>query len=187
MSAKTDNSNLESKLELRRYFLQKYPPISVLDCCQGSCILWNVLRKEFAPRVYFPVDVKPKKGRIKMDSARILAASGWSYDCIDVDTYGEPWVHWKHIVEYGRGAISVFLTYGTVMIRGGRVSDDLAAWCGMGPLLGIVPRSLQASCADIAAPYALNRAVLAGFSVLEALEAPASKNARYFGIRMVRN
>ncbi|MDR0477679.1 MAG: hypothetical protein LBH14_07075 [Desulfobulbaceae bacterium] len=185
---KTDNSNLRSKLALRRYFLQKYPPVSVLDCCQGTGALWRTLRREFAPPLYFPVDLKPKKGRIKIDSSRLLAAGNWHFDCIDIDTYGEPWRHWRQVVEHGRGAITVFLTCGLIRVGGGSVSDEVAKWCGLGPLLEMAPRTLlTSSCAPIAVAYAINRAITSGFSILEALESSPSRHARYFGVRMVRD
>ncbi|HZU48538.1 MAG TPA: hypothetical protein VFA16_15010, partial [Mycobacterium sp.] len=92
---KTDNGNLEAKLGLRRHFLRRYhmenKPM-VLDCCQGDGIIWRKLRQEFECD-YWGVDVKPKRGRLSIDSVRILAQPGWPHDVLDIDTYGSPWRH----------------------------------------------------------------------------------------------
>lgn len=181
---KTDNSNLAAKLDLRRYFLSKYPANSVLDCCQGDGAIWNVLRKEFNPRYYLPIDIKPKKGRLQVESSRVLEAGDWNFDCIDVDTYGEPWKHWQQIINHGHGQITVFLTIGLVKVMGGSISTLLASWCGLAPLKEVIPKSMQVKCAEISLPYALARADKNDFSIIEALEAPRAKNARYVGVRL---
>jgi ubiquinone/menaquinone biosynthesis C-methylase UbiE len=61
---KTDNHSPRVKLDLRRYFLKRYhaagEPIRVMDCCQGSGVLWGQLRKEFDVAGYWGLDIKPK-------------------------------------------------------------------------------------------------------------------------------
>ncbi len=82
MSAKTDNSNLASKLALRRYFLDKYHadgPANVMDCCQGDGVIWRELRKQVSVASYWGIDKKAKKGRIKLDSVRVLGQPGTGY------------------------------------------------------------------------------------------------------------
>ena len=47
---KTDNAHVRAKLDLRRHFLRTYHAdgsANVLDCCQGSAVLWSTLRREF--------------------------------------------------------------------------------------------------------------------------------------------
>jgi hypothetical protein len=120
---KTDNHNATAKLELRRYFLRKLveadEPINVLDCFQGEGVLWNKLRSEFPVAGYWGVDVKPKKGRLKIDSARILEQPGWTQNVVDLDAYGSPWQHFLNLISTCRHSVTVFLTIGMVKIGGG--------------------------------------------------------------------
>src|SRR5690606_34501325 len=112
--------NLPAKLELRRYFLRKYhsdKPPAVLDCCQGSGVIWTELRKEFEVASYWGVDLKPKKGRLKIDSVKILAQPGWTQDVVDVDAYASPWKHWEAILANGHFPLTVFLTRGSHSLK----------------------------------------------------------------------
>lgn len=113
-SNKTDNHNPAAKLALRRYFLRKYHAgerFSVLDCCQGSGLLWGELRREFSDCDYWGVDLKPKSGRLKIDSVRILAQPGWTQNVIDIDTYGSPFKHWAAMLPNVTRPLTVFLTF----------------------------------------------------------------------------
>jgi len=56
MITKTDNGHLIAKLDLRRHFLRKYhagDPANLLDCCQGSGVIWSHLRREFPVASYW--------------------------------------------------------------------------------------------------------------------------------------
>ena len=89
MQKQTDNHNLPAKLALRLHFLHQYhlpATANVLDCCMGTGKIWSEIRKEYQISQYWGVDLKPKKGRIKIDSAKILNQPGWKQDVIDVDT-----------------------------------------------------------------------------------------------------
>ncbi|MEN3369967.1 MAG: hypothetical protein V7609_2110 [Verrucomicrobiota bacterium] len=117
MSKKTDNHNPDAKLTLRRHFLNRYhvpivaygdTSIRVLDCCQASGRLWGVLRREFAGVEYWGVDVRPKKGRLKIDSVRILDQPGVTQNVIDIDTYGSPFKHWMALLRECAGTASPF-------------------------------------------------------------------------------
>lgn len=189
MGTKTDNANLASKLELRRYFLRKYHadhPPAVFDCCQGSAVLWSTLRDDHAVASYYGVDMKPKKGRLKIDSQRILSIPGWRYDVIDVDTYWSPWKHYREIVRNMRQPATVFLTIGIVRMGGGGGVDPLEADAlGMRELIDVVPRSLIGKLHGIGVEYSLALAHRFGVKILEAVEAlPPGKNARYIGCRL---
>lgn len=101
MSIKTDNKDPAAKLELRRHFLRTYHargPVHVLDCCQATGFLWRTLRAEFAVTSYWGLDLKPKKGRLQLDSVRVLQQRGWNQNVVDVDTYGSPWKHWAALL-----------------------------------------------------------------------------------------
>lgn len=152
MVRKTDNSNLPAKLELRRYFLRKYHGIEateVLDCCQGSGFIWSRLRCEFNVRSYWGLDVKPKKGRLKIDSSRVLEQPGWPQNVIDIDTYGSPWKHWFALIRTIAHPTTVFLTVGQVATGTvGRLSKEAITAMGLGPLRELLPAAFHVKLAD---------------------------------------
>lgn len=188
---KTDNHDPRAKLALRRHFLAKYHAedrANVLDCCQGSGVLWGQLREEFQLAGYWGLDVKPKKGRLKIDSVRILAQAGWSQNVIDIDTYGNPWKHWLAMLPNVVKPLTVFLTCG-----GGKASafgqgspmtkDELAALGLVFPTLKI-PATFAHQLHRISTRYILAEAYRFGLTITEAIEAESSGNARYIGLRL---
>lgn len=186
--AKTDNANLPAKLALRRYFLRKYhaTPPRVLDCCQGSGVIWTALRKEFELAKYWGLDKKPKQGRLKIDSARILAQPGWAFEVVDIDTYGLPWKHYQGLIKTARAPVTVFLTLGQTSIGGGNSLTEAEATA-----LGIsfsrldLPTSFTAKMLrKLAVSYILHRCCSYGLGITEALEARSTGHARYFGVRI---
>lgn len=117
--AHTDNGDFAAKLELRRHFLRTYhqdEPIHVFDCCQGEGRIWKTLRSEFEVASYWGVDLKPKPGRMRVDSARVLATPGLRANVVDADTYGQPWTHWMALLPNVKGAVSVFMTWGQMAL-----------------------------------------------------------------------
>lgn len=180
---KTDNHNPQAKLDLRRHFLQKYHAdggADVFDCCQGSGLLWGTLRKEFKIRSYWGVDLKPKPGRLKIDSVRILE-QGISQNVIDVDTYDSPWKHWQQIVAHLSQPTTVFLTIGSTMFRG---SFDAVGSRALGlDRLSFLPESFGSKISAIAASYALASGCEFA-TIVEAVEAVSTGHARYLGVRL---
>jgi hypothetical protein len=181
---KTDNHDPRSKLQLRRHFLQKYHPqgtARVLDCCMGSGFIWQELRREWQVAEYVGLDVKPKKGRLKIDSARYLEAGGWNHDCIDIDTYGAPWRHWLAVLRFAPAACTVFLTIGLVrMGGGGNMQNDAKNLLGIPPS---TPPGILGAMNDLVLRTCL-AAALDEFRVVECLEAHSAGHARYIGIRL---
>lgn len=183
--AKCDNHNPTAKLDLRRYFLRKYhadDPPHVLDCCQGGGLMWNQLRREFAVASYWGVDLKPKKGRLKLDSVRILQQPGWPQNVIDVDTYGSPWKHWEALQANITQPTTVFLTRGSHSTEPLDKSEKKA--------IGLVfsreiPRAFWPKCQlmDFAIRHCVTR-TCGGIIVIEAVEAVSDGNARYLGVRL---
>jgi hypothetical protein len=190
MSAKTDNHNPAAKLELRRYFLRKFhveEPPSVLDCFQGSGLLWGQLRTEFRLGRYWGVDVKPKAGRLKIDSARILEQPGWTADVVDLDAYGSPWKHWCNLVRtFGGESLTVFVTIGMVRIAGGNFDHAMMQMAGCKFHALKVPNSLGVRLAERPTEFALAEAERNGLTATEMVEAFPQRNARYLGIRLTR-
>ena len=181
----TDNDNLAAKLELRRHFLKTYHAdgkARVFDCCQGSAVIWTKLRSEHPIASYWGVDMKPKAGRLKIDSVRVLEQPGWREDVIDVDTYGAPWKHWLAILRNAKGPTTVFLTLGQHGAGGGMtamqnvVRDTLA-------LPPSTPPMLAAKVAYLATDRMLAKA-LPRWRIEECLEAPPGERARYIGVRI---
>lgn len=183
-SKKTDNHDPRAKLNLRRYFLEKYHPqgtACVLDCCMGSGFIWNEIRKSWRVNAYVGLDVKPKKGRLKIDSSRYLSAGGWTHDLIDIDTYGSPWRHWLAVCDKGQVGCTVFLTIGHVHIGGGGGMQSEAK-----AILGLPAQTPPGIIGqlNVHAERACLAACLVRWRVVESLEAESRGNARYLGIRL---
>jgi hypothetical protein len=189
-ATKTDNANLPAKLALRRHFLQKYhadQPPDVLDCCQGEAVIWDHLRREFEPATYWGVDLKPKKGRLKIDSVRILQQPGWPQNVVDIDTYGSPWKHWEALLPNLSRPTTVFLTVAQMLMVGGfqgKGSPEAARAIGLGPLTQKCPNVLLAKVTRLAVSYCLTRTCDYGIILVEAVEAISAGNARYIGVRL---
>lgn len=188
-TTKTDNHNAGAKLALRRYFLEKYHRSehpSVLDCCQGSMLLWGTLRNEIQVSSYLGVDLKPKPGRLKVDSLRILKQENWDFDVIDVDTYGEPWNHYEAICKNITKPITVFLTISTIAYAGGgNISKAMRRGLGVHHLENL-PRAICGKIGQKSIPIMLQSA-LSLCRVVECVEAVSTGNARYIGIRLEKH
>lgn len=182
---KTDNHNLSAKLKLRIHFLDKYHndgSAKVLDCCQGGAVIWDAIAKTHTLKSYWGVDVKPKKGRIKIESSRILQQKGLSENIIDIDTYGSPWKHWKLVLQNCQVPLTVFLTIGSTMFRGSTDSTAIET-LGLSKLSHHLPESFFGKLSQLSTEYALAEA-LKTCRIQECLEAVSDGNARYIGIRL---
>lgn len=189
MSTKTDNHNPAAKLALRRHFLRRYHrrPPRVFDCFQGSGLLWLKLGSEFDLASYWGVDLKPKKGRLKIDSARVLEQRGWEADVVDLDAYGSPWTHWAHLVRTFEGqAVTVFLTVGMVRIGGGNFDRSVLDLTGCRFRRLVLPKGLGVRLSDHVLGSALGVARDAGLEAVEVQEAFPQGRARYLGVRLQR-
>lgn len=190
MPTKTDNHNLPAKLALRRHFLRRYHAdgaLKVLDCCQASGRIWNELRREYSTAEYWGVDLKPKKGRLKVDSVRILEQAGWPQNVVDVDTYGSPWKHWNALLPNAPDALTVFLTIGLVKMAGGNYDRAIL------PALGItfrqlkLPQQFGVRLGELGVAACIAQARAHGFEIIECHEAAnTGGTARYIGVRLER-
>lgn len=188
-STKTDNSHLPEKLALRRHFLRAYhaAPPRVFDACQGSGILWRALRQEFDVRSYWGVDVQHARGRLKIDSVRVLAQPGWDFDVIDVDTYGSPWRHYFALLPNVTRAVTVFLTVGFVRAAGeATVGDAFLKATGLDFTRHQLPRAISAALWDWGRFHCLARCHDAGLVPVYAAEVPIKgpSTESYIGIRL---
>jgi hypothetical protein len=185
--SKIDNHNLVGKLALRQHFLRKYHaagPCCVLDCCEGSGRLWRYLRRDFTCEV-MGVDVKRAKGRLCVDSRRLLEADWLEWDVVDVDTYGSPWTHWSNLLESISKPCTVFLTWGKTGISGITIDRTMFEALGL-----TFPTLRVPGCLVTKIGASLPRRMLAlawdrGCRIVEAAEVPnPGGSARYFGVRL---
>lgn len=196
-----DNSRLDSKLSLRRHFIERYHLTDhpfIFDACQGSGVMWRHLRKEFAPawqgkERYFGVDLKAKKGRLRADSAQVLAQPGWEFGIIDIDTYGLPWDHFKGVVMHmGDDPITVFLTIGSVSHGGSASMSNFVA-----EAMGLRFENVEVNTVNYHWPvfsgaaarsleYCLGWAYQKGIAIDYSAESPPGTHTRYLGLRIHR-
>ena len=183
MAKKTDNHNPESKLKLRRHFLEKYHAdgkATVFDCCQGGGVMWDAIRRTHPVASYWGVDVKPKKGRLKIDSVRVLQ-QGVSQNVIDIDTYGSPWKHWFAMIPKVTQPVTVFLTIGQISIGGSPLSNESRSVLGIGKLQ--IPPAIGLKLNELAVEHCLYQGDVF-CKITEAVEVSSTGNARYIGIRL---
>lgn len=184
MDKKTDNHNPEVKLKLRKYFLEKYHAngsAKVFDCCQGGGVMWTTIQQTHAVESYWGVDVKPKKGRVKIDSIRVLQQSGLKQDVIDIDTYGSPWKHWFAMLPNIVRPTTVFLTIGSCKVGGSALSTEARAVLEIGNLQ--IPKGIGFKLNELAVDHCLSAGT--GFcTIVEAVESVSTGNARYIGVRL---
>lgn len=187
-STKTDNHNMQAKIDLRLHFLRKYHAdgkARVLDCCMGGGHLWRAIRKEHEVASYLGLDLKPKPGRLKIDSSRYLQATGWTHDVVDIDTYGSPWRHWFYLLANMGDACTVFLTIGMVRVGGGgNMMTEARRALGIDGLP--VPVSILGKLDYLAADYCLAAASRYGVKITEAQEMESDGTARYIGVQLYR-
>ena len=185
MAKKTDNHNPEAKLKLRRHFLEKYHAdgtATVFDCCQGGGVMWDAIRRTHPVASYWGVDVKPKKGRLKIDSVRVLQ-QGVNQNVIDIDTYGSPWKHWFAMLPKVTQPVTVFLTIGTG--GGNMVSLTNEEFQVIGLTIPAVKKmpGMVSKLASMAVNYALAKGQYFA-KITEAVEVSSTGNARYIGVRL---
>lgn len=182
MADKCDNSNLAAKLDLRRCLLRRYhgtDSIRVFDCCQGSGVIWETLRTEFEVKSYWGVDVKPKAGRLRVRSERILSQPGWTENVIDIDTYGSPWKHWESMLPNVRNPVTVFMTIGQW-----QMGTDAIILKRLGLDRLAVPPGIACKLHDLALDYCLTRCLDYVLLYTSAVEAVCEGHARYLGLRL---
>tara|TARA_R110000851_G_scaffold268071_1_gene420659 strand:+ start:9867 stop:10469 length:603 start_codon:yes stop_codon:yes gene_type:complete len=182
----TDNDNLGSKLALRRYFLDRYhadDPPRVFDACQGSGVIWANLREDHPVATYWGCDLKRKAGRIRTDSADLIAA-GLSEDVIDVDTYGSPWAHWAAVLKGAKVPRTVFLTIGEHGVRQRPLTIAEAELLGLSALYKRMPNKLKLRLAKTMTLRMISCAELWGFRIVELAESARGLSARYLGVRL---
>jgi hypothetical protein len=161
LKIKTDNASLAEKCQIRRQLFEEakeigfdFEPLRVLDLFAGEGNIWTELRRTPRPDpgmppeaqiralnvlVYTPVDREAKQpGQIKFKvSPRLIAALDENeglrrYNCIDIDTYGEPWEIWREVLFHIKQPTAVFLTRGKVTYGAGRMPISKTAKQVMG-------------------------------------------------------
>ena len=182
---RTDNADMDAKLGLRRWFLNRYhggQRVRVIDCCAGLGRIWGSLRKEYDID-YWPLDVKPIPGVQRIASERLLAMPGWQADVVDVDTYGQPWKHWLAMLPNAPAPLTVFLTSGRAGGMNGRYGNEIRRIVGWQFEQLDPPPMLLSEFADIVERALLSQAANVGLRIADARFA-SSRNARYLGLRL---
>ena len=187
LSRKTDNSKLNAKLALRRYFLGKYHADKatggpkVIDACCGDGVIWRTLRSEgFDLASYLGIDAKRKRGRLAMDSIEFLAQPGWAADVLDIDINGSPWNHYSAALPNVTGPLTVFLTIG--QLNRPRTDPIVLRALGMGNLEP--PPTILRRLHNLTMTRCLAMCYDHDLTLVEAVEAPRAHNARYVGVRL---
>ena len=133
---------------------------------------------------YVGLDMKPERGRLKIDSRRFLNNPGWSFDIIDIDTYGLPWAHYLAALKRSPKSFTVFLTVGCYTIGGSKLNFEVKRILKLG---SVEPPA--AICADLNKSFTIemiSEASRRGWNIIEIKEAVPFKKgtARYFGVRL---
>jgi len=194
MIKQVDNGMLGAKLDLRRWLIQRVleegKGLHVLDCCAGDRVLWKRLEREWKPDSYVGLDIKRKPAPVlKADSVRWLRSMPLKATLVDVDTYGEPWKHWRTLLRanWTHDRIGVCLTMG----NGGKAMGALgnAALKALG-----IPttwrKRLPPACdarREAAVDACMYLAVELGCTVLDTREAGgANRWTRYIAVMLER-
>ena len=179
---------MAGKLALRRHFLKKFHTdgdLRVFDCCQATGRIWNELRREYPVAGYWGVDLKPKKGRLKVDSVRILGLPGFAQNVVDIDTYGSPWKHWTALLPNAPDRLTVFLTIGLVKMAGGNYDRSILAPLGITFEKLKLPQQFGVRLGELGVTTCLAQARKHGFEIIECMEADnEGGTARYIGVRL---
>lgn len=146
---KTDNRSLVDKQRLRTRLIKEaeLEPLRVLDLFAGEGHIWSGLRKKLHVESYTPVDQEARQdGQIRVKiTPRIIQALDLSrYNCIDVDTYGDPWLIWSEILPQIKNKTAIFLTRGKVTYGAGKMPISKQMKTAMGiPETWDVPGKVQ--------------------------------------------
>ena len=145
-------------------------------------MLWKTLRDEFDVETYWGLDLKPKKGRLKLDSSRVLAQPGWNQNVIDIDTYGSPWKHWLAMLPHIIRPTTVFLTIGQISIGGSPLLKVVKEALGTKELK--IPNAIASKLNLFAVDYLLTQVSDYEKILMEVVEAISNGSARYIGVRL---
>jgi hypothetical protein len=119
---KSDNKSLFEKLEIRKRICAEIrEPLRVLDLFCGQGRVWKAMAKHFPIATYTPVDKAVKQeGAIRMNVTprSVQAFNPAEFNCIDIDTYGDPWEIWEVISRRVQTRTAIFLTFGHMGMGG---------------------------------------------------------------------
>lgn len=192
-TTQTDNAALHLKVALRRHLLRRYHAdgdIRVFDACQGDGLVWNRLRAEFPVKTYWGVDIKPGRGRIRIDSRRILCQRRLDSNIVDIDTYGFPWSHWGALLSAVTEPTTVFLTVAIVLKQcRSKVANEVRSVLRL-PHDWPVPNAMAEALNSLATDHFLSLRATSGLRVSDVFECvqpysrQGSRPARYIGVRL---
>ena len=176
-----DNRGLDEKIALRMHFLRKYHSgdARVFDCCQGAGLVWRNIRESFPVKSYWGVDIKPRKGKLTLDSLNVVRKK-LADNVIDVDTYGEPWEHWLLMLPNIVQPTTIFLTWTSLCAMGMSTVVKQEVFGGQLQM----PPSLYGKLWDYANAYLLTRPESHGLEIVECQESVNDSETRYIGVHV---
>lgn len=177
---KTNNSNLELKVDLRRTVLKAagFKDLRILNLYAGGGEIWTPLRSEFHFASYMPCDLKPQMpGTLKANVTPLFveAIAGGNFNVVDIDTYGEPWEIWASVAKRIKYRTAIFLTHGVVGM--GQTSKFALAAMGIPAWWGVTVNPHVAR-------FAVRFFIVPDFQGVQVLQAWSceSGNGSYFGL-----
>lgn len=176
-----DNQFFQIKLNLRLEYIRRYGGVTAFDCCQGSMRLWSEILKEYPNIKYFGVDKKPKPGRHKVDSSRILEIENLSWDIVDIDTYGDPWKHYINLCKNTSCDVTVFLTNGK---GAGKLSNVSNTVCDLLHIPENTPQTLRLAAVDNNIDRVIHSCIRYGIIATDIIEVKPSDTVCYYAMRL---
>lgn len=108
---KTNNTNLNSKVYLRTFFMNKEKEYSVLDCFHGTGEIWNNIKLKGYNVSVIGID-KKENATIKGDNIKVLPGLNLeNFDIIDLDAYGMPIKQLEIIFDKVKTEKIIYVTY----------------------------------------------------------------------------
>ena len=158
----------------------------MFNCCEGDDVCWRTLRREYPACQVVGFDLKKKRGRVAIDSSRVLSLDGCRYDAVDIDTYGHPFKHLFALMRaMPEGAVTVFLTFGR--IKYGGAHSEIVKLAGLDGFSVKPPVSLASKAVEDSLSYAFTHECASKIVVAYAAEAFPRGNARYIGLRLEKH
>ena len=106
-----DNSNLNAKISLRKYFLEKVPDPNILEAFAGE--QRELYHACYEGKPVTSLELKKVAGTLTIDNKKFIAAADLSkYNFFDLDAYGSPYELMLNIMKKKTGEYVIILTEG---------------------------------------------------------------------------
>ena len=113
--AKEDSSSVAAKVRLRRWLLDRMgiEEAYVLDACAGLGQIWESMEDHVSIMQWTKCDIEPRRaGTLKIDATDAISRFPVeTYNVVDIDPYGDPWVPYWALLPRITKPTAVFLTH----------------------------------------------------------------------------